>query len=146
MSKRSLVGVLVGGVTNIVTANVLNLPIGIHVILTTGDLEMPPSVRKADYLDWLHAHPAVFAISLAIWAFSSVLGGFVAARIAKENEIAAGALSSWACIALAVNALVHGISGQPIWQFLLWVPGSPLLSALGGYVAQRTIRRRELTP
>lgn len=142
MSKRSLVGVLVGGVTNIVAANLLGVPIGAYVILKTEALEMPHSVQKAAYLDALHANPALFALSLATWGLSSILDGYVAARVAKENEVVVGALSSWACIALAANAFVHGLSGQPIWQFLVWLPGSPLLGALGGYVTQRTTRRK----
>lgn len=140
MSKRSLVGVLVGGVTNIVAANLLGIPIAVYVMTTTGVLDLPGAVRKAVYLEALHANPALFALSLTTWGLSSILGGYVAARFAKENEIVVGALSSWACIALAANALVHGLSGQPIWQFLVWLPGSPLLGALGGYIAQRTSR------
>jgi hypothetical protein len=140
MSKRSLVGVLVGGVTNIVAANLLGIPIAVYVMTTTGVLDLPGAVRKAVYLEALHANPALFALSLTTWGLSSILGGYVAAHFAKENEIVVGALSSWACIALAANALVHGLSGQPIWQFLVWLPGSPLLGALGGYIAQRTSR------
>lgn len=110
---------------------------------TTGVLDMPNAVRKAVYLDALHANPALFALSLTIWGLSSILGGYVAARISGDNEVVVGALSSWACIALAANALTHGLSGQPIWQFLVWLPGSPLLGALGGHITQRTSRRDE---
>jgi hypothetical protein len=143
MSKRSLVGVLVGGVTNIVAANLLEIPIAVYVMTTTGVLDLPSAVRKAVYLDALHANPPLFAISLMTWGLSSILGGYVAARIARDNEVVAGALSSWTCIALAANALVHGLSGQPIWQFLMWLPGSTLLGALGGYITQRASRRNE---
>ncbi len=141
MSKRSLIGVLVGGVTNIVAANALNIPIAVYVMTTTGVLALPSAARKAVYLAELHANPPAFALSLATWAFCSILGGYVAARIARENEIVVGALSSWTCIALAVNALVHGISGQSVWQFLVWLPGSPLLSVLGAYVMQASFPR-----
>lgn len=140
MSKRSLIGVLVGGVTNIAAANLLNFPIGVYVMTTTGVLDLPSAVRKAVYLDALHANPALFALSLMTWALTSILGGYVAARIARENEIIVGALSSWTCIALAANSLVQGLSGQPMWQFLVWLPGSPVLGALGGYVTRRTTR------
>jgi hypothetical protein len=133
--------VLVGGVTNIVAANLLEIPIAVYVMTTTGVLDLPSAVRKAVYLDALHANPALFALSLTTWGLSSILGGYVAARISGDNEVVVGALSSWTCIALAANALVHGISGQPIWQFLVWLPGSPLVGALGGYIARRTLRR-----
>jgi hypothetical protein len=132
--------VLIGGVTNIVAANLLEIPIAVYVMTTTAVLDLPGAVRKAVYLDALHANPALFALSLMTWGLSPILGGYVAARISADNKVVVGALSSWTCIALAANALVHGLSEQPIWQFLVWLPGSPLLGALGGYITQRTPR------
>jgi hypothetical protein len=141
MSKQSLIGVLVGGVTNIVAANLLGVPIAAYIMTMTGVLGLPTTERKAIYLAVLHANPPLFALSLATWGFCSILGGYVAARIARNNEVVVGAFSSWTCVLLAANALVQGLPGQPIWQFLVWLPGSPLLAALGGYVMQRTSRR-----
>lgn len=135
-----MIGVLVGGVVEIVAANLLGVPIAVYLITTTGALDLPRAEQKMVYLAALHANHIAAGLSLGTWAFSSILGGYVAGRIAKERTIVVGALSSYACLALAADALVHGISGQPIGQFLLWFPGGPLFGALGGYLTQRTVR------
>jgi hypothetical protein len=79
MSKRLLIGALVGGVVDIAAANLLSVPI-------------------AAYLAALHANHLAYALSLGIWGLSSILGGYVAARIAKGKGIVVGALSSYACV------------------------------------------------
>lgn len=136
MPRRSLIGSIVGGVVSIVAANLLNVPIGAYIIASTGVLDLPLAQRKAVYLATLHANPLLFGISLAIWGVCSLLGGYLAARIARSDQVRVGAISSWTYIALAANALFQGLAREPIWNIVMWFPGGPLFGALGGYLAR----------
>jgi hypothetical protein len=67
----------------------------------------------------------------------SVLGGYVAARIAKRGELLNGALSAYLCIGVGVYGMIAGHSAIPLWQHLVAFVGSPILGALGGYLWMR---------
>lgn len=88
--------------------------------------------------------PEYLLILGAVGALCTVLGGYVAGRIAKDFEIKHGALVGLGSLILVT--LEQAMSGQsssyPIWfevlGYLIAVPAG----ALGGHIAQR---QRELT-
>jgi hypothetical protein len=92
----------------------------------------------------VYANPTLHAVQLFIGVASSLLGGYVAARIAKRDEILNGALSSLLCPAIGVYSLSSGkIVGSLSEQSLLLL-SSPVIAALGGYLRSASGRAQAL--
>jgi hypothetical protein len=72
----------------------------------------------------------------------SVLGGYVSARFAKHDEVLNGALSSILCIGNGLYALISGSAADHLWLHLLFLPLSPALGALGGFLRSRRTARK----
>jgi CHASE2 domain-containing sensor protein len=88
-------------------------------------------------------NPVLFASQLLLGSACSVLGGYVAARIARRNELLNGGLSSFLCIGFGIQALYAGKSLLPLWLNVLWLPITPALAVLGGYIC---LRRKNAKP
>jgi hypothetical protein len=59
----------------------------------------------------------------------------VAARMAKRSYLLNGALSAYLCVGSSIYALVTGHGGTiPLWQHIAFLPLSPALGALGGWI------------
>ncbi len=88
----------------------------------------------------LHANPILYASQLAIGFACSILGGYVAARLAGREELLNGALSSWLCISFGV----YGFFAGSAHDYPLEIGGfiaSPAAGLLGGYLRQKQIPR-----
>lgn len=76
------------------------------------------------------------------WTFGSigsVLGGYVAARISKRDEVLNGTLSSILCVSSALYAFISGTAAGYRWSYLACLLLSPALGALGGLLRSRQI-------
>lgn len=74
----------------------------------------------------LHSIIVLYIAGFVGGAMASVLGGYVAARIAKRGHLWNGALSSYLCIGSSIYALVSGAGGTiPLWQHIAFLPSSP---------------------
>jgi len=62
---------------------------------------------------------------------------YVSARIAKHDEVLNGGLSSILCVASGVYAVINVSPAAPLWLHLVYLPLSPALGALGGYLRSR---------
>ena len=85
----------------------------------------------------MHQTPPVYALQLLMGAATTVLGGYVAARIARHHETLNGLLASWACIAVGVYSMTSGKGTDPVAVQVLLLLLSPALGALGGWLRQR---------
>lgn len=56
----------------------------------------------------------------------------MSARVARHDEVLNGALASTLCVGLGIYAVVNG-TGR-LWLDVLYLPLSPALAALGGYL------------
>ena len=149
MRQLSPVGVIVGAVTDIVATNVAALPLGIAAGIklaasTPGLAQLPKAEQSRLVLDTLQHTASLHVASLVIGAACSVLGGYVAARVAKRGEVLNGALSALLCVGIGVYAVATGKTAAttgPLQQAAMFV-GSPALGALGGYLRLRGTRSR----
>jgi hypothetical protein len=66
-----------------------------------------------------------------------VLGGYVSARIAKHDELLNGALSSILCVGGGMYAVISGSAADDLWMHLVFLPLSPALGTLGGFLRMR---------
>ena len=78
-----------------------------------------------------------YVVGLLLGSACSVLGGYVAARIAKRDELLNGALSAVLCIAFGVYAWIKGIGDASPTTHAAFLALSPALGAFGGYLRQR---------
>ena len=98
INRISLKGVAIGNITDIVATYVVMLPLIISIAVSSG---LPPAeVLKGS---------TVFYVSYTILGgICSVLGGYVAARIAKHDELLNGALSAILCVGGGMYAVISG--------------------------------------
>ncbi|MGY3452531.1 hypothetical protein [Bradyrhizobium sp. USDA 4353] len=131
MNRISFKGVVTGNIVDILSTNLAIFPVTIIVLMSSGTAAQlavsDPRVLMASSL--------FKSLMLLFGVLSSVLGGYVAGRLARHDVILNGALSSILCLGFGVYALIGG-HGSLITQLLL-LPTSPALAALGGYLSAR---------
>ena len=147
MKKISILGVLIGGIVDIIATNILAFPFILYVMLTRIDfLSMPQdqitiAMTKIIQGDWL-----LFTIQFLLGSFCSIFGGYIAALIAKHDELLNGALSAYLCVGIGIYSVSKGIGTESIFLVLLGFILSPALSLLGGYLRllQKKSKQRKL--
>jgi hypothetical protein len=131
MKPVSFKGVAIGNVVDIVASNVVAVPVMIYVLVSARvDLSDHGAVTEL-----LKTSTVFLAASSILGGLCSILGGYVSARVAKHDEVLNGALASILCVALGIYAVVNG-TGR-LWLDVLYLPLSPALAALGGYLRAR---------
>ena len=90
----------------------------------------------------IHANVPLYVAQLLVGLACSVLGGYVAAWLAKHDELLNGVLSSVLCVALSVYTISTGKDSKPHWLQVLLLVASPLLALLGGDLMRRLRRSR----
>jgi hypothetical protein len=131
MAKVSIKGVLIGGVSDIIVTYVLTFPFLLFVMIRF-DLHknLPPGTLAAT----IRSHWALLAVQLLIGCFSSAVGGYVAAWLAKHDELLNGLLSSYLCLSIGLYSIFAGKGSDPLPVYLLALIVSPACSLLGGYI------------
>jgi hypothetical protein len=140
MRRISITGVLTGGVVDIVATNIAAIPIVGYVIATSSIGNLPKVQQTAAVMAAIRASVALYLTLGVLGSLCSVLGGYVAAVLARRAEVLNGALSAYLCVGLAIWTLLVGQGQLPSWLHILLLPLSPALGALGGYL--RTVRAR----
>ena len=135
LKKVSVLGVIIGSVVGVGGKTIVLLVIGtfIGILLASGG---PANVNEIGY-----TNPYVFSITVLITSLFSILGGYIAAFIAKHNELLNGALSSFLAMMLAVCS----ISTEPLYLTMFYLITSPLFALLGGYLRLKQINRGSST-
>jgi hypothetical protein len=138
MKRISLKGVAIGNIADIVSTNIVVLPVAAYILISSA-----PSVHTADSAIQVLMASGVYRVSSSILgALCSVLGGYVSGRIAKHDEVLNGALSSILCIGFGVYAVLSGSAADHFGLHLAFLPLSPALGAFGGYLSSRRNARQ----
>lgn len=133
MNRISLKGVAIGNIVDILSTNIAALPVMMYVLRTSAaDGHAAGSASQI-----LMASGVFIVTSSILGALCSVLGGYVSARIAKHEEVLNGALSSILCVGVDVYAILSGGAAGHLGLHLAFLPLSPALGALGGYLRSR---------
>ena len=138
MARLSIKAALVGSVTDILSTNLLMIPLILYVIAHAPAQD--EAVKRA-VLVAIQTNPVYLAISMLVGSFCSVLGGYVAARIAKHDELLNGAASSFLCVLSGLYGIAFGDSHFPLWAEVLDIPTSVALAGLGGWIRLRQKNR-----
>lgn len=136
MRKLSILGVLVGGVVDVASSMLLGIPFGIYAVWKANLAHVPKEQLQSAIAATMHQYPIFFEEMLVGFA-CSVLGGYVAARLAGHDDLLNGCMASFLCVSLGIWEVTTGKSPDPIWQQILFLVASPVLSLLGGYLCFR---------
>lgn len=135
MSNISILGVVIGSVTDIVSSAILG------VILMSGAVPPDPNLAPEQYQHLIETamlnDPKLFISQFIVGGVCSIFGGYLAARIAKSNELLNGGLASFLCVGNGIYTLLAGSSTLPIWLILLSIVVSPVFAITGGYLRLR---------
>jgi hypothetical protein len=85
--------------------------------------------------------PSLYFTQLALGALASVLGGYVAARLAKRGAVLNGALSAFLCVGFGVYAMFTKPDAMGPWAHVGFLVVSPMLGAVGGWLWERRFGR-----
>ena len=80
----------------------------IHMDITDAPAGQGQQSPATAIMSLVHADTTLHSIQLALGLACSILGGYVAARIAKNGEVLNGALSSFLCILLGIYSAASG--------------------------------------
>src|SRR5438067_583189 len=98
----------------IVLSMILGVPLVIYAMATAHLGRMPPDQLGKALTASIHARPILYGAQLLIGVACTAFGGYVAAWIAKRDEVLNGLLSSLVCVTLGVLSLVTGIQHETV--------------------------------
>ena len=142
MSKLSILGVLVGGVVDIVSTSIFAVPLFIFAMMGIDPTHVAKDQLVSAATASMQHDPSLLFAGFFVGVAGSLLGGYVAALIAKHDETLNGASSAWLCVAIGVFGWRIGAASTPVAYHLLGFVLSPAVGALGGYFR---LFQRELT-
>jgi hypothetical protein len=140
MKTRSVVGVLVGGVVDIVATNIFALPVVMYV-MSRDHLIGAGAGATQTLVRTITSDPSLIATTMVLGSLASVLGGYTAAWIAGRSHLLIGALSAYLCTVFGIVSLFHDTAGASLLQHLGGFVLSPALGLLGGYLRLLQMRR-----
>lgn len=144
--KVSIKGVLIGGIVDVVTSGLLGIPFVIYAMSKINISHVPHSQVSQEVTNVIHGSRALHFGELFVGLACSVLGGYVAAWLAKRDELINRGLSSFLCLILGVYAIATGKDSNPHWVQVLLFVASPLAALAGGDLMRRMRRRSRLRP
>ena len=130
--KVSILGVFVGGVVDVASSVLAGLPFALY-----STFKLDPSKRIGPHSSEavsaaIHANVPLYFAQLMVGLLCSVLGGYVAAAIAKRHEHLNGTLSCYLCVIMGIVGMILGLGKDPLWLQGLMLVASPALAFAGG--------------
>ena len=127
---------------DVVSSSVLGIPLVVYTISRMGHSH---SLSSQAVTNAIHENPALYAGQMLLGFACSILGGYVAAWLAKRDELLNGGFSSWLCVTLGLYAIATGKDPNPHWLQMLLLLAGPAAAILGGDLMRR-LRRSRLQP
>ena len=132
--RVSAVAVVIGGITDIVSSSLLAIPMIIYVMVKYGFLRA--SNGSATIASLIHSSVWLYGMQLTVGMACSALGGYVAARLAKHDELLNGLLSSFLCIIIGLCSILSGKNSHITFAQIFILLTAPAFALLGGYFRQ----------
>jgi hypothetical protein len=130
--KISFKGVIWGAIADVGGSNVWGFIAAIYIAVHYHIYSLPAAQQSNKIMEMMTRDPLIFTLNTIIGSGFSILGGYVAARIAKHNELLNAVLSSFLCEIFGIFAF--GSPLYPVWMILTGLVTSPLLGLAGGYM------------
>jgi len=145
MRGLSALAILLGGVSDVVLSGILGVPLVLYVVATRGLTRLSGVELESAVTAALRDSPALYAVQVSIGLGCSILGGFVAALIAKQRHLLNAVLAAWLCVAIGVYSLVAGVGASSVPLQLGSIAVTPLCYLLGAQL-RLTISRSRRSP
>jgi hypothetical protein len=131
MSKISIKGVLLGAIADMISSLFAGILALIIIVFISHLLHQPREV--------FHRHGILNVMLSLIGLSFSLLGGYVAALVAKHDELLNGGLSSFLCVGIDVVFILTGTgkSLYPVFVQWLLLVAAMAFATLGGYIRLR---------
>ncbi len=142
MKKLSILGAFVGGIVDIVSTNVLAPPLVVIAMTRLDWTHMSKDQVTAAVTTSMQSDLSLMIAGFFVGVAGSLLGGYVAAVIAKHDEALNGAISAWLCVTIGMFGWALGAAKVPVIYHLSAFVLSPAFGALGGYIR---VLQKELT-
>lgn len=139
MNRIDFKAVIIGGMVDIVGSTLAALPLLVYAFIEADIGQLPQAAQAPALADTILNTFPLYLTVLVLGSAASVFGGYLAALLAKHDEVLHGALSAFLCLALGVYSLLKSPVGGSPWTHVLFFVLSPALGAVGGYLR---IRRR----
>ena len=140
MGKISIKGVLIGGIVDVVASVVLDFPFALYTLSKAEYPRTPKDQIATRMTAALHGNLPLYVAQLVVGLACSVLGGYIAARLAKHDELLNGLLSSFLCVALGVYTMASGTDTNALWVQMFLLVASPACALFGGVLMRRQRR------
>jgi len=124
--RVSVAGFVIGGITYIFVSGVVGLPVVLYLQIKNSD----------GTASILHSGGWFYWLQLAVGLGCSALGGYVAAWIAKHDDLLNGLLSSFVCSGLGLYSILPGKHAGSLLAQILLPAAAPAFALLGGYLRQ----------
>ena len=141
--KLSFKAIILGAIVDVVGTNIWGLIVGIYLVNSHHLMGLPPAEQTAQLKILLTQGGMVQILTQFFGGAFTIFGGYIAARIAKHDELLNGACASFLCVLFALFA----IGSAPISSVLIGVIANPVLGLAGGYIrVWEKQRTKEQTP
>ena len=144
MRGISIFAIVFGAAADTVLTTVLGIPFGIYILASRGLSHVPKDQLQAALLTAMHSDPTLRITELTIGLGCSVLGGFIAASIAKERRLLNGVLASWLCLAMGIYVIARGTSTETPAVQAATVAVTPRCYLFGAWLKVRFARKAQL--
>jgi hypothetical protein len=134
MRSVSLKGVLIGGITDVVTSVILGIPFAIYAMSRLDLAQIPKEKVGSAVTAAMSGNIPLYLGQLIVGMGCSVLGGYVSAWLAKHDELLNGALSAFLCVSIGLYSIALGKDSHSLLVQILLLIASPALGLLGGYL------------
>jgi len=138
--RLSWKGIIIGSIADIGGSSIWGV-FFVAYIVSAHNLGTLPSTADA-VRQIMHANTGLYILNLMVGGGLSILGGYIAASIAKHDELLNGAFSAILCVLSGIYGIFAMNTGHPLALDLLFLPLSPLLGLFGGYVR---LKRTQVT-
>jgi hypothetical protein len=131
--KVSILGIITGSIAAVLGRTIVIFVMGIFIdiLLAASGAEVPANTG--------YTNPLIMSLAFVVSSLISILGGYIAAYIAKHDELLNGALSSFLPMLFAICTLFS----DPLYLAILTLIISPLLALFGGYLRLKQRARKQ---
>ena len=142
MRGISIKAVFFGAVADIAASTIFGVPLGIYVVSSHGLTNLHKDALRSAVVAIVHDSLLLYAAQLLIGFGASILGGFVAASLARENKRLNGILAAWLCMGIGVHALLTRQDGMSPVVVALMIALTPLCYLLGAILQAKRAASR----
>jgi len=142
VGKIAIRSVLVGGLVDVFVSSLLGAVSVVFVLLLLSIAHVP-SERDAEIVPHIvHGNPLFIAAQILIGAGCSLLGGYLAARLARHDGRLNGTLSSFLSVGSGLVSIATGHDSEPLAFQVLLLLLKPAFGFAGGNLRERQVRSK----